>query len=100
MGVKGAMAGGHFVHDHSERKDVGAGVLRFADDLLGAPVGGGAEERGIFGVAAGEAGHAEVSEFDAAVVGGEGVGGVGVAVDYAFAGRGADPGGDVGGPGP
>src|ERR1700730_2603231 len=79
IGVEGPMAGGHFVHDHAQRKNVRAGVLGLADKLLGAPVSRRAQQRAVFGVTAGEAGHAEVGELDAAVVGNEDVGGLDVA---------------------
>jgi hypothetical protein len=74
-------AGQHFVEDNTERKKIGTGVLRSAVNLFGAPVSGSATDGAIGALMAGEAGHAEVREFDAIFRGDEDVGRLDVAVD-------------------
>jgi len=83
VGVEGAGASNHFVENDAERKDVGAGVLRTAHDLFGAPISRRAEQPGVTGFTTGDAGHAKVSELHATIRGDENVGGFDVAVNDA-----------------
>ena len=92
-------AGQHFIENATQRKNVGASVLRPAHDLFRAPVSGRAEERAAAGVAAGDAGHAEVGKLHAAVRGDEDICGLDVAVDDSLAMRDAQRNGDVANPG-
>ncbi len=80
VGVEGALTGNHFIQNHAERENIGARVLGLADDLLGTPVSGSAEKGRISAVVAGEARHAEVGEFHAALFRDENVGGLHVPV--------------------
>ena len=78
-------AGKHFIENATQRKNVGASVLRAAHDLFGAPISGRAEERAAAGVAAGDASHAEVRKLNAAVRGDENISGFDVAVNDSLA---------------
>ena len=92
-------AGQHFVENATQRKNVGARVLRAAHDLFRAPVSGRAEERAAAGVAAGDASHAEVGKLHAAIRRDEDIRGLHVAVDDSLAMRDAERSGDVANPG-
>src|SRR5260370_12504239 len=85
VGVEGALTGNHFIQNHAERENIGARVLGLADDLLGTPVSGSAEKGRISAVVAGEARHAKVGEFHAALFRNENGGGLYVPVDNSFA---------------
>src|SRR5262249_8941436 len=74
-------AGGHLVEDDSERKKIGADVLRLAVNLLGREIGRGADEFSGAGNLGGEASDAEIAELHVAVFGDEDVGGFHVAVN-------------------
>ena len=68
------------------------------ENLLGTPIGGSAADRSVCTLMAGEAGHAEVCEFDAIIGGDEDVGGLNVAMDDGAAVRDGQSNGNVGGP--
>src|SRR5882724_2200146 len=94
-----AAAGQHFVENATQRKNVGARVLRPAHDLFRAPVSGRTEQRAAARVAAGDASHAEVGKLHAAVRGDEDICRLHIAVDDALAMRDAERNGDIANPG-
>ncbi len=87
VGVEGGVAGQHFVEDDAERVDVGAGVARAFESLLGGHVVEGAHQRAGNGVLryADDLGDSEIGENGLPAFGEHDVGRFDVAVDDAFA---------------
>ena len=94
-----AFSGEQFIEDATERKEIGAGVLRPAHNLFGAPVSRSAEQGRANAVAMSDACHAKVGEFHAAFGVDENVCGFDVSVNDALAMRDAECNGDVAHPG-